>query len=424
LERPEPDLGVIAKSVRAAKRLGWSAAAQVTSNASNFVLTVLVARTLDVAQLGVFAILMAVNGVAIGVVRAWTSEPMIFKEADTRQFNEGDKHSASLLSTVLVSVVVGFVSALTVSIVASDTPLAIAFGVAIFFAVVQDSVRFALVDSGKAAQAFGAEALWLLVEVPVILAITPTELSQFVSAWGLGAAASVLCGFLILRPRLDARLAAKWVRSVKRVGPVYSVDYFVAGGLIPAVTFVVSAVSGLEASGWLRAAQMLLMPLSIFTMGMNFALIPEATRLVASGDVRASRRLPALYGACVVLVAVICIVVYQMLPSEISVALMGEAAEGGLTVLPFTAIALSVAAISVGPGLILRAMGMVRASMLIKVFAAPVTLIAVAVGAAWGGAIGSQVGLAGGTATRAVGSWVLMSSSLKSRSNSRSEETS
>jgi len=114
---------------------------------------------------------------------------------------------------------------------------------------------------------------------------------------------------------------------------------------------------------------------------------------------------------------------YEVLPSEISVALMGDAAEGGLAVLPFTAIALSVAAISVGPGLILRAMGMVRASMLIKVLAAPVTLIAVAVGAAWGGAIGSQVGLAGGTATRAIGSWILMSSSLKSRSNSRSEET-
>jgi len=419
-----PDLGVIAKSARAVQRIGWSAAAQVTSNASNFVLTVLVARALDVASLGVFALLMAVNGVAIGLARAWTSEPLIFKEASTRQFLEEDKYSAALLSTVAVSLVMGSVSALSVGLIASDLRLAIAFGVALSFAVVQDTVRFALVDSNRAAHAFGVEALWLLIEVPIILATTPAGLSQFVSSWGLGAAASVLAGLLILRPRLDLQLAMKWFRSVKSVGPIYSIDYVVAGGMTPAVTFVVSAVAGLEASGWLRAAQMFLMPLSIFTMGMNFALIPEATRFVASGDIRASRRLPTLYGILVVLVALLCVVIYEVLPSGIPVALMGDAAEGGLAVLPFTAIALSIAAISVGPGLILRAMGMVRVSMLIKVYAAPISLIAVAVGAAWGGAIGSQVGLSGGTSTRAVGSWILMSSSLKSRSSSRSKEPS
>ncbi|MEE2060389.1 MATE family efflux transporter [Rhodococcus artemisiae] len=409
-------MSLLAKAIKGGRRIGWSAAAQIASNGSNFILTVLIARALEVQSLGLFAILMSVNGFAIGIVRAWTSEPMIFKEASIRRLRSEARRSASLAMASLAGACIGFLAGLTIYLVSGDEWLALAFGVSLPFSIAQDSVRFSLVDAGKASHAFVAEVLWLLTEVLIILSFPKTmPFAAYVGAWGAGAALSVGFGYWRLRPRLSIRLIGSWIRSVRNVGSIYAVDYLAAGGLTAGVTFIVSAIAGLEAAGWLRAAQMLLMPLSVFTLGMNFALVPEVTRYASNGDVRSMKRLPVLYGLVVLAISIVCVTVYHFVPHTIIVQLMGDAAIGGMEVLPYAAVALAVSAISVGPGLVLRAVGRVRASMLIKVVAAPITLLAVATGASFGGAVGSQWGLAGGTALRGTWSWGLMLTSTSSR---------
>ncbi|MFD5812153.1 MATE family efflux transporter [Rhodococcus aetherivorans] len=389
--------------------MGWTAAAQITSNSSNFLLTILVARSVGATELGTFAALMAASGLAIGVVRAWASEPMIFRERVVDSLEAKNHHASVVAVTATIGTVIGGFLCVLVFVATKNPILAAVFGVSLPFAVTQDAVRFVLVDAGRARLAFGTELAWVAVQSSAILAIgSSAPLSGMLAAWGLGAATSVAVGVVNIGTPTEFRDLADWVRKVRRVSPVYMVDFLVAGGINQVVVFVIAATAGLEAAGYLRAAQLLLMPLTIFTLSMSFALAPEVTRAARSDNPGRLVRIPILYSSAIALIALVCVGVSDFLPIDTMSQLMGESVHGGVEVLPYAAIALAVAGISVGPGLVLRALGRVRASMVVKIVAAPVTLIAVAVAATAGGAIGSQIGLAFGTALRAAASGVLM----------------
>ncbi|WP_407107441.1 hypothetical protein [Rhodococcus aetherivorans] len=384
------------------------------SNASNFLLTMVVARNVASGELGLFSAMIAGSALAIGLVRAWGSEPMIFRERTVDAFDADIRHGSTVLATGILSLLVGALALPLMLLATNDFTLSAVFAISVPFAVLQDSVRFVLVDRGLARRAFSAEVVWICVQMAFIGALGFSQsLAFMIAAWGVGAFSSVLVGVMSLRVRYQFSAVWSWWRSVRSVSPVYMADFAVAGGLNQASVFIVVAVAGLEAAGFLRGAQLLLTPLTIVTLGMSFALAPEVTR-VAGSDGRRQRliRISAVYAAIVGVVATLSVAVPSLVPSSWVLAILGDSSHGSLDVLPYSCLALGIAGVSVGPGLVLRAVGKVRSSMAVKALTAPITLGAVAFGSSAGGAIGSQVGLAGGTAIRAIGSVLLMMRAL------------
>jgi O-antigen/teichoic acid export membrane protein len=253
----------------------------------------------------------------------------------------------------------------------------------------------------------------------MLLVLERHSLSWLIVAWAIGASSSVIFGIIVLKPRVSLRLTVSWLGRVHRVGFHYLADFIVSGGLTQLVTFVVAIAAGFQAAGDLRAAQLLLTPLNMFTVSMTFALAPQVSRLAAIGDLKRLRRLPFQYGSTVALISILCVVFVSLLPDVVLKGLMGESMHGGLEVFPYAAFAMCIMGVAVGPGLTLRAVGKVRASMLIKAVTAPLTLVLVWFGATTSQAVGSQAGLAAGTLMRATGSRMLMTRALTDYANQR-----
>ncbi|MCJ0902133.1 hypothetical protein MTX36_01605 [Rhodococcus sp. ARC_M6] len=393
--------------------------AQIASNGSNFVLTMLIARSVTTAELGIFAILMAVNGLAIGVLRGFSAEPMIFGESSVSSYEGARRHNAVVGSSAVLSVCISMLLLPVVGIATGNWLLALIFCAAGCVMGIQDAIRFILVSTGRSRQAFVLECVWIAVQLPLIwLVYDKKSLDWLVASWTVGALCSAVYGMLCIRWVFSLRDATSWISKSYRIGFVYSSDFLVGGGIAQLVTFLIAAFAGLDAAGEYRAAQMLLMPLSILTLGLTFALSPEVARMAAHSQFRRLKSVPYLYAGAIITCAAAIVGTVSILPGGLLGDLLGESATGAATLLPFVALATCVVSVAVGPGLVLRALGRVRDAFLLKCMLVVPTIGAVVIGCVYLGAIGAQIGLAAVSFVRAVGIWILMNRRMKSQLDS------
>ncbi|WP_146176515.1 hypothetical protein [Rhodococcus sp. OK519] len=362
-----------------------------------------------------FATLMAIYSVVVGIGRAFTSEPMIFNESSVAGHKGRMRSTANLSTNMVLGLFFGVIVFLVAIILSRDVLLSVVFASAMPLVLIQDGLRYVMIDEGAPKWAFASEVLWLAVQVPLMILIaSQRSLTEFIICWEVGAAASVLVGVWRTGARFAIGSCVAWLKDGYRVGFVYAVDFMLSSGINQLTVFVLVITGGFQASGDLRAAQILLMPIMVFTLGVSFALSPEVTRFARQGSKRGLQLVAAGYGAGVTALSVGWVLAVGLLPSSVVSAMLGESAVGGLDTLPFAAGAVCLLGISVGPGLALRAIGKVKNSMYIKAVMAPITLVFVAIGSAGYGAGGSQVGLMIGNSIRSVSSWLLLSRSLSS----------
>ncbi|WP_139813339.1 hypothetical protein [Prescottella equi] len=387
----------------------------MASSASNFIFSVLVARALDTSVLGIFATLMAIYSVVVGIGRAFTSEPMIFNEISVSKHQGGERAGANLSTNFVLGLFFGIIVFVGVAFLSRDYVLSVIFAIAMPLVLMQDGLRYVMIGEGAQKWAFASELLWLAVQVPLmVLLASQRSLTEFLLCWEVGAAASVLLGIWQTRARFALASCINWLKDVFRVGSVYAVDFVLSSGINQLTVFILVVSGGFQAAGDLRAAQILLTPIMVFTLGVSFALSPEVTRFARQGSKRGLRLTAAGYGVGVTALSVGWVLAVELLPTRVVAALLGESAIGGIDTLPFAAGAVCLLGISVGPGLALRAIGRVKNSMYIKAVMAPLTLVFVALGSGGYGAAGSQVGLMIGNSIRSISSWLLLSRSLSS----------
>jgi O-antigen/teichoic acid export membrane protein len=377
----------------ATARLSWGIADQAVSSITNFALGIVVARSLGAADFGAFSLAWVTYGVLLNLSRGLATDPLTVRYSgplDDR-WRSAARRSAS--TATALGLVVGALCLLVGLAIGGVVGSAFAaLGLTLPGLLLQDSWRIAFFVAGKGQRAFANDVVWGIALVPAMLIASnaPTTFG-FVLAWGAAATAAALVGCIQTRmvPRMTAIVS--WIREHRDLGPRYLVENVSDSASAQLQMFGLGAIAGLAAVGAVRGAQILLAPVIALRMGISLISVPEAARVLK----RWPRRLRAFClmlggsqaAACVLFGAGL-----LLLPPEIGELMLGSIWPLASALIVPTTLAVAAGALFDGAFVGLRALGVSRRSMPVRVARAIAWVVGGIVGGFLGGAAGSVWG--------------------------------
>jgi O-antigen/teichoic acid export membrane protein len=145
--------------------------------------------------------------------------------------------------------------------------------------------------------------------------------------------------------------------------------------------------------GSLRAAQTLLGPLGIVAAAIMSFLLPEVSRRTQLTS-RLRLRLAGGVSAGVVVGSLLFAAVLLLIPDGLGTRLLGDTWAGASSVLLPMSLASAAAGASLGPAIVVYAMGQARRTFLLHAFEAPLIIACMATGVVLGGTPGAAWGMA------------------------------
>lgn len=320
--RTRPGSGGVRK-----KRVGVGIADQLLYSLTNFVLTVLVARSVSASEFGAFALVMAAYLTVVAVVRGLTSETLVVRlsAAEPGPWRRGATagNGASVVFGAIAGIGLVAFGLLTSGSLAST---AIAVGVAMPGLMVQDYLRFAALSCGRPGIALANDAVQAAVQfglTGVLLAMGSSSPYLFVAAWGIGAHVGALVGLIALRLPIRPDRVVVWLREHGGFAARYAADDLAQQGSQQATTYVVAATAGLIDTGALRGAQTVFGPPSILNLGVQAAVTPELVR-IRRRSMRTLRLTVLLLGGALGAVGAVWAALALLCPQRVGVALFGS----------------------------------------------------------------------------------------------------
>ena len=381
---------------RLARRFGWGVADQALSSLTNFALGVAIARSVSAVDFGAYAIAFSVYLIALNVTRHLSVQPVAIRYAggDVPAWRSAAGAATGLvlvlsISMGLVLLVGGLIAggALGASLVA--------LGVTLPGLLLQDAWRLTFFAGNRGINAFVTDAVWTLLLFPGFLLLGMAGLGGSLFAimmlWGLSGCVAALTGIVQARVLPDPSRAIAWWREHRDIGPQFLMSELASMLSREGVTFVLGLVSGLAAAGSLRAAQLLLGPINILTMGVYFVAVPAGARLYAEHPQRL--RTTARFVSVAVTTATVALsVVILAVPEVVGPFLLGESWPGAALVFLPVALTYLARGVGFGPRIGLVAMAKARRTLNLTIVEAGFALaagtagavVAAASGTAWG----------------------------------------
>jgi O-antigen/teichoic acid export membrane protein len=377
----------------ATTRLGWGIADQAISSITNFALGIVVARSLDAADFGAFSLAWVTYSVILNLSRGLATDPLAVRYSgplDDR-WRSAVRRAAS--TATALGLVVGAVCLLVgLGIGGLVGSAFVALGLTLPGLLLQDSWRFAFFVAGKGQRAFANDVVWAIALVPAMLiaSITATTFG-FVLAWGAAAMAAALFGCIQTRlvPRRSGIVS--WMREHRDLGPRYLVENVSDSASAQLQMYGLGAIAGLPDVGAVRGAQILLAPVIALRMGISLISVPEAARVLK----RWPRRFQAF---CLVLggsQAAACVLwgaALFLLPPAVGELMLGSIWPSASALIIPTTLGVAAGALFDGAFVGLRALGVSRRSMPVRIARAIAWVVGGIVGAFLGGAAGSVWG--------------------------------
>ena len=251
------------------------------SGASNTVFLVAMARSLSVADFGVFALCYSVFVFALTVNRRAIALPLVLDMSPAK--DRGLASAASVAAqgaAVLLGLCVSAVIAMWASFGAESTIRAVllVFALAVPVALVQDVLRFSANAAGRPGVALAGDSIWLAMLV-MLFALDQVEPITTVGVWALAALASCVSFAALgvrVRPKVIRGLAL--LRDDRRRRGALGAEGAVAGGAALSISVLVGAGAGAAALAAFRGAGVLFSPLNTLVTSLGFTLVPEAKR--------------------------------------------------------------------------------------------------------------------------------------------------
>lgn len=379
-----------------AGRASWNLVDQVISSATNAVLSFVIARSVDAAAFGGFAVAFTVFSVVIGVSRAVGTSPLAIRFADAGpgSFRRATSSAVGFGVALGVGAGLGCVG-VGIAIGGVTGQAMLALGVVLPALLAQDAWRFVFFAAGRPAAATLNDAVWAVVQVATVAAVLRAENPQvgwFLLAWGGAAAVAALVGVRQGQawPRLqDARA---WLADHRSLTGYLLAEFGTLQGFHQGAFAAIAVVGSLEAIGALRGAQILLGPVTILAVAALSFTVPELARRRGKLDRRRWLQCAgAVSGACTILglaIGVVCLAI----PDAVGRQLLGDTWQATEAVLWPTIVGQVGAALPAGAGAALIAMGRAKATFSLNAFFGPAlflggiggVLLAGAPGAAWG----------------------------------------
>jgi O-antigen/teichoic acid export membrane protein len=357
---------------------------------TNFLLNVYVARSLGAAEFGAFSLAYVTYGFAINVSRGLSFEPLLIRFSNTDMKVWRGAASACTGTALIVGLATG-TCALAVGTLIGGTTTGQAFlalGLMLPGLLLQDSWRYAFFSVQKGYHAFVNDTAWAVVQFLLLVLLKVTghaDVFWFVIAWGAGAAAgSVLASF---QARVVPSLlkAKTWLITHRDLGPRYVLEN--AGGNAGSTvqSYGVSSLLGVTAVGDISAANVLMGPFRIVSLGASMITIPEAVKLLRHSPQQLPRFCVAVSAGLASLALAWAVLLVVGLPLGLGQMMLGGLWRSAYPLVIPTALATLFGCAGIGAGLGLHAMGAARSSLRSTLIGAVISLTLALVGAAvWG----------------------------------------
>jgi O-antigen/teichoic acid export membrane protein len=393
---------------RGLRRVGAGIADQLLYSASNFALTIVVARSTTVDQFGLFSLLLTTNLILVAVARGLTSETLIvrYSAADVPSWRRA-ANSADGLS-LLLGLASGVVVAVVALAVGGDFRNAgLALAVVLPGLLVQDFLRYAAIAAKRPSVALANDATQVVTQfaaIGVLLAVDRTTTPLLVLAWGGSAYLGAVVGTVMLKVLPRVSQVRDWWRREHDMASRYALDDLGSAVGPNAAVYVVAAVTGLEGPAAIRGAQTVFGPPSILNLSIQVAVVPELVRTLQK-SVRAMDRRALFVGVAMAVMGGVWGGLALLAPDSLGRFLFGDTWDVARGLLVYYLINQVAAGLRQTPVLGLRALGAANRSLISRVIQLGVALIAQVTGAVIAGAEGVAIGLAIGGPVIVVGCW-------------------
>jgi O-antigen/teichoic acid export membrane protein len=390
------------------RRLGWSVADQGISSLSNFVLGILVARTLDSENLGAFTLAYVTFGFVLSASRGTSTDPLLVRFSGTEP-PVWTRAVASAGGTALLNGVVAGALCVVVGLVlpADIGNGFVALGVGLPGILLQDSYRFAFFSVGQGSRAFVNDLVWGILQVATIVALVATDRLTVVTsllAFGVTATLAATFGYLQCRVAPRPLLARRWLVDHRALGGRYLIENL-SGGLARMLRMsLVGLVAGLGAVGLIRAADILAGPFVVLLAGVGQIAVPEIKQVLSNAPERFVRFcfwLASAQALAAVAWGVFALVVFPLGPGEF---LLGGNWGGARGLLLPVMLTLVLTCYVLGASAGVRALAASRRSLPAQLTSDGLYLLGGGLGAVVAGAAGSCWGVAI-SAVLSIGLW-------------------
>jgi O-antigen/teichoic acid export membrane protein len=371
-----------------ASRLSWGVADQGVSSLTNFLLNVFVARMLGPSAFGAFTLAYVTYGVALNVSRAVSIEPLLVRFSGVSIPVWRRATSGSTGTALLVGLVTG-ICALVAGIVAGGTTgqAFIGLGLVLPGLMAQDCWRYAFFAVRQGHHAFTNDIVWAVVEIPLLVALKVTghvDVFWLVIAWGAGAAAGAVFGAFQAWTVPSMNRALSWLVVHRDLGPRFVVENVGGNAASTLQSYAVSSLLGLDAVGYISAANVLMGPFRILSYGIGMITIPEASRLIRHEPWKALRYCAALSAGLAMLVVLWTATLLIGLPMGLGHLMIGNLWEKAYPLVIPTALWILSGCVNSGAGTGLHGMGAAKRSMRLALITSALSLTFSCVGAALG----------------------------------------
>jgi O-antigen/teichoic acid export membrane protein len=276
-------------------------------------------------------------------------------------------------------------------------PVYLALGVGLPGLVLQDSWRFAFFASGRGFSAFTNDLFWSVLLVLVLVDMHyrggGSAVLCLLAFGGTATLAAVLGGIqarTVPRPLRTMR----WLRTHRDLSVRYFLENVSISGAALLRSFVLGAVAGLAAVGYVRASEILMGPILVLLAGLSQVAVPEASRVFHGTSGHLRRFCLVLGGAQAATAATWGLILMTVFPLGPGPALLKDLwvpTEQLLPAITLTVVGISfVTAAAAG----LRAMGISRRSLRAQLTGSAAYVIGASIGAVLGGALGASWGVA------------------------------
>ena len=389
---------------RLLRRFGWGFGDQALSSLENFILGILVARTVGAEEFGAFSLAFSTYLLINGVSRSVTSDPLIVRFSGV----EGPDYKRATGEANGAAFVIGCIGAVGVLVAA---PLVrpelggalLALGLTLPGLMTQDGWRFAFFAADQGSKAFVNDLVWavvLAVLAGAVLLLDRASAFMFVLVWGTSA--TIAAGVGIKQSGVFPRPARTlpWFRTHKDLALPFLGQFGALIGGAQLSVYGISAIAGLAAAGALRATAILLGPITMFYRGIRMTAVPDAVR-TAKRSPEALRGLVRKISLTLGAGTLAWGFALLLVPDSVGRALLGETWTGASSIILPITLATACGGVISGLEMGLRALAAAKRSFRARVALAPLSVVFGITGAfidgvqgaSWGQFLGAVLGM-------------------------------
>jgi O-antigen/teichoic acid export membrane protein len=379
------------------RRAFWTFFDQGLSSLTNAALAIVVARAVGAEEFGAFSLALVTFSFTIGICRGLISDPFVVRYSDV---DPTDRHAAAARAAgaaVTFGAATGLICAVAGALVRTTNLRMALFALALSLPglMLQDTWRHVFFAAARPAHAALNDGVWTVVQFAVLgglLLAGVRSIFLITLSWGVAALAASVVGCVQTRVLPAPRATWAWLHETRDINVRMALDFALNMGAVNLAIYLVSAIVGLAGVGALRAAQVLLGPLSLLFSGLSAFVLPMMARRSGAGR----RLLRTAFAASAVTAAVAgaWVAVLLVIPTPIGVMLLGDSWHGARSVMEGSGIVSVAVGLVIGASLGLKALGRADQMLRVTFLQAPVMLLLGALGAARFGAPGAAYGFA------------------------------